>query len=169
MVWKRPGAVCWRMETSLKVASGDCRTHGTQSVDVMCRFETSVASRFTPHCRLVQGDVIYQMIRSQFVEVLTHIVANRGAGEQYYGWLVEPFTPLFHAPWDSVSPLEFLTSPVCTITAVSKDLVRRPTRISVMSLVLGHLIARTWGVFSRTSGTITPGSFTRTQYMRGRT
>jgi len=30
---------------------------------------------------------------------------------------------------DSVSAMEF-SQPVCTITAVSKDLVRRPTRIS---------------------------------------
>jgi len=45
---------------------------------------------------------------------------------------------------DSVSAMEF-SQPVCTITAVSKDLVRRPTRISYdLSLAL---IARIGGVF----------------------
>jgi len=47
---------------------------------------------------------------------------------------------------DSVSAMEF-HSPVCTITAVSKDLVRRPTRISydlslaTLSHELGCLLA----------------------------
>jgi len=44
-------------------------------------------------------------------------------------------------PWSSHRP-------VCTITAVSKDLVRRPTRISNMILV-SHLIARIGVSFSR--------------------
>jgi len=47
---------------------------------------------------------------------------------------------------DSVSAMEF-SQPVCTITAVSKDLVRRPTRISydlslaTLSHELGCLLA----------------------------
>jgi len=48
---------------------------------------------------------------------------------------------------DSVSAMEF-SQPVCTITAVSKDLVRRPTRISydlslaTLSHELGCLFSR---------------------------
>jgi len=52
---------------------------------------------------------------------------------------------------DSVSAMEF-SQPVCTITAVSKDLVRRPTRISYdLSLAtLSHEL----GVSFSDSGTI---------------
>jgi len=52
---------------------------------------------------------------------------------------------------DSVSAMEF-SQPVCTITAVSKDLVRRPTRISYdLSLAtLSHEL----GVSLADSGTI---------------
>jgi len=53
---------------------------------------------------------------------------------------------------DSVSAMEF-SQPRCTITAVSKDLVRRPTRISY-DLSPRHLIARIGGVFIADSGTI---------------
>jgi len=52
---------------------------------------------------------------------------------------------------DSVSAMEF-SQPVCTITAVSKDLVRRPTRISYdLSLATYRT---NWGCLLADSGTI---------------
>jgi len=52
---------------------------------------------------------------------------------------------------DSVSAMEF-SQPVCTITAVSKDLVRRPTRISYD--LVSPPYRTNWGCLLADSGTI---------------
>jgi len=55
------------------------RTHGTQSRSMLCVVRNSCV-RDLRHIAGWSKDVIYQMIRS--IRKLTHIVANRGAGEQ---------------------------------------------------------------------------------------
>jgi len=52
---------------------------------------------------------------------------------------------------DSVSAMEF-SQPVCTITAVSKDLVRRPTRIHM--ILVSPPYRTNWGCLLADSGTI---------------
>jgi len=57
---------------------------------------------------------------------------------------------------DSVSAMEF-SQPVCTITAVSKDLVRRPTRIHM--ILVSPPYRTNWGCLLADSGTIRRGSY----------
>jgi len=56
------------------------RTHGTQSRSMLCVVRNSCV-RDLRHIAGWSKDVIYQIDTVQFVS-LTHIVANRGAGEQ---------------------------------------------------------------------------------------
>jgi len=123
------------------------RTHGTQSRSMLCVVRNSCVRDFTPHCRLVQGRYLPDDT-VQFVS-LTHIVATAELENNNYRMISLTIRTIMLR--DSVSAMES-HSPVCTITAVSKDLVRRPTRISYdLSLAtLSHEL----GVSFSDSGTI---------------
>jgi len=84
---------------------------------------------------------------------LTHIVANAELENNNYRMIVD------HTHYqlrDSVSAMEF-SQPVCTITAVSKDLVRRPTRISYdLSLAPYRTIGVSLADSARSAGVTRP-------------
>jgi len=141
MVWNLSGAVCWRMETSLSGVRR-CAHTGLNPVACYVSFETRA---FEIYATLPAGPRTYLPDDTvQFVS-LTHIVGEpRSWRTIITGWLVDHTH--YHAPWLQFPPWSS-HSPVCTITAVSKDLVRRPTRISydlslaTLSHELGCLLA----------------------------
>jgi len=123
MVWNLSGAVCWRMETSLSGVRR-CAHTGLNPVACYVSFETRA---FEIYATLPAGPRTlstrwYGPIR----KFDSHSREPRSWRTIITGWLVDHTH--YHAPWLS-SAMEF-SQPVCTITAVSKDLVRRPTRIS---------------------------------------
>jgi len=96
------------------VASGDAHTRYSKIPpgSMLCSFEKLVAFEINGHLVRLVPRRIYQMDRAQFV-ILTHIVANRGAGRTIITdiKLTIPLSRL-----RDQFPHEF-SRPVCTITA----------------------------------------------------
>jgi len=137
------------------VASGDAH-HGTHPVEHGMCLRNSLRCRDLRHNSGGSKDVIYHMIRPM-PEVGTHIVAKPRAGNNNYPYkrdeLVDHTTIIIR---DSVSAMEF-SQPRVYQKLHSKDLVRRPTRLSY-DLMSRHLHPRRMGVsFSRLRPIHPPG------------
>jgi len=112
----------WR--TSLSGGQGDGAHTGTQSRSMLCVVRKLVRSEiYAPHCRLGPKGRYLPDDTVQFVS-LTHIVAKpRRLENNNYRMIRLTIRTIMLR--DSVFRHGVLTGPVCTITAVSKDLVRR--------------------------------------------